>query len=75
MIMMMALAAGLASPSYTVTTSFRCGATARSITIDKTATRDRIGALTANGRNLTAAQMAQVRSGLAPIDRIDEAVP
>lgn len=80
MLMSWALAAAMVTdplaPALTrVTTSFKCAGPERSITIVRTVAGISIGAITAGGRALARSELAAVKAGLAPIDRIDEAVP
>ena len=79
-----ALAAGLLGggdapdplvPPTRVTTSFTCGKTARSITVAHGIGRDAVVGLNLNGKPVVGTPMTAIRSGLAPIDRIDAVTP
>ena len=79
-----ALAAGLLSsppaddplvPPTRVTTSFACGKTSRSITIAHGVGRDAVVSLTVNGKPLLGTPMTTIRSGLAPLDAIEQVTP
>ena len=63
------------TPPTRVTTSFACGKTARSITIQRGIGRDAIVAVTTNGRAVVGAPMTAIRSGLAPVEAIEEVTP
>jgi len=84
MLTMIALAAGLLGeppahdplvPPTRVTTSFTCGKTVRSITIAHGIGRDAVVAVTLNGKAVVGGPMTQIRSGLAPLDAIDDVTP
>lgn len=84
MLPLIALAAGLLGnpterdplvPPTRVTTSFMCGRTARSITIAHGIGRDSLVSLSAGGRAMVGAPLSAVRSGLAPLDLIEDVTP
>lgn len=84
MLTMIVLAAGLLTqapahdpltPPTRITTSFTCGKTTRTITVARGIGRDAVVALTANAKPMVGAPMTEIRSGLAPVDTIDEVTP
>lgn len=75
MIALLALAAELTPPPFTVTTSVHCGRADRAIAIARSPVGDAVTSITINGKRLAPAQFAQLRGDLASLSEIDEVIP
>ncbi len=62
-------------PPTRVTTSFTCGRVTRSITIAHGIGRDAVVAMSASGRAVVGTSLSVIRSGLAPLDVIEDVTP
>lgn len=80
MLTIIALAAAVAGsgaqvPPTRVTTSFSCNGSTRAITIAHGIGRDAVTALSINGKAVIGRTLTAVRTGLAPLDLIEDVTP